>query len=118
MGISDERKEFIEEYPESVPKRVSFKKGDFIGQKYEVVDILGEGGCGTVYLVYFSRHDHYYALKTFKGEYLVKADSIRYSFFLAIIATNHLYRVKTSIMLYMESHALTTIKQLVNIKAF
>jgi hypothetical protein len=49
MAISDERKEFIEAYPESAARQVSFKKGDFIGQKYEVVDILGEGGCGTVY---------------------------------------------------------------------
>jgi serine/threonine protein kinase len=70
MRISDDNRKFREAYPESVPKRVSFKKGDFIGQKYEVIDILGEGGCGTVYLVYYNQHDQFYALKTFKGEYL------------------------------------------------
>lgn len=51
----------------------AYKKGDFIGQKYEVVDVLGEGGFGIVYLVYL--HDltgshPFYALKTFKDEYL------------------------------------------------
>lgn len=76
MVISDERKEFIEAYPESVARQVSFNKGDFIGQKYEVVDILGEGGCGTVYLVYYNQHDQFYALKTFKGEYL-DSDSVK-----------------------------------------
>ena len=33
-------------------KKEQFKKGDFIGQKYEVYDVLGEGGFGIVYLVY------------------------------------------------------------------
>ena len=28
-----------------------YKKGDFIGKKYEVYDILGMGGFGIVYLV-------------------------------------------------------------------
>ncbi len=50
----------------------TYKKGDFIGQKYEVIDILGEGGFGVVYLVYL--HDltyhSFYALKTFKDEFL------------------------------------------------
>lgn len=53
----------------------TYKKGDFIGQKYEVVDILGEGGFGIVYLAFY--HDlagkqvqhPFYALKTFKQEY-------------------------------------------------
>ncbi len=50
----------------------AYKKGSFIDQKYEVVDVLGEGGFGIVYLVYL--HDltyhSFYALKTFKDEFL------------------------------------------------
>lgn len=70
MGISEERNNFLSDYPESIPKITSLKKGDYIGQKYEVVAVLGEGGCGTVYLVYYNLHKQFYALKTFKGEYL------------------------------------------------
>jgi len=29
-----------------------YKKGDFIGKRYEVYDALGMGGFGIVYLVY------------------------------------------------------------------
>jgi len=47
-----------------------YKKGDFIGQKYEVYGILGKGGCGVVYLVYSHDLQGVYALKTFKDEYL------------------------------------------------
>lgn len=50
--------------------RASFKKGDFIGQDYEVYDVLGEGGFGIVYLVYSQRTKEIYALKTFRDEYL------------------------------------------------
>ncbi|MCP4257503.1 MAG: hypothetical protein GY774_08245 [Planctomycetes bacterium] len=39
-----------------------FKKGDFIGQKYEVVDVLGEGGFGIVYLVFAGIDHPFYAL--------------------------------------------------------
>ena len=49
--------------------RKSIKKGDFIGQKYEVYDVLGEGGFGIVYLVYSKRDKFVYALKTIKEEY-------------------------------------------------
>jgi serine/threonine protein kinase len=50
-----------------------YKKGDFIGQRYEVDGILGKGGFGVVYLV--NRIDshgtsHVYALKTFLDEFL------------------------------------------------
>lgn len=48
----------------------TFKKGDFIGQKYEVFNVLGEGGCGIVYLVYSHETKSAYALKTFRDEYL------------------------------------------------
>ncbi len=47
-----------------------YKKGDFIGQKYEVFDVLGMGGCGIVYLVYSNETESVYALKTFRDEYL------------------------------------------------
>lgn len=46
-----------------------FRKGDIIGQKYEVIDLLGEGGFGLVYLAFISPDHPFYALKTFKGAY-------------------------------------------------
>lgn len=52
------------------PRKVPFKKGDFIGQKYEVFDVLGEGGFGIVYLVYSHETKDFFALKTFKDEFL------------------------------------------------
>ena len=51
-----------------------YKKGDFIGQKYEVQRILGKGGCGIVYLVYSQELGEVFALKTFKDEYLADQD--------------------------------------------
>src|SRR3989344_2352192 len=47
-----------------------YKKGDFIGKKYEVYDVLGMGGFGIVYLVYAHETESVYALKTFRDEYL------------------------------------------------
>lgn len=47
-----------------------YKKGDFIGQKYEIHDVLGMGGFGIVYLVYSRETESVYALKTFRDEYL------------------------------------------------
>jgi tetratricopeptide (TPR) repeat protein/tRNA A-37 threonylcarbamoyl transferase component Bud32 len=47
-----------------------YKKGDFIGQKYEVYDVLGKGGFGIVYLVYSHETESVLALKTFRDEYL------------------------------------------------
>jgi tetratricopeptide (TPR) repeat protein len=47
-----------------------YKKGDFIGQAYEVYDVLGVGGFGVVYLVYSHDLKSVYALKTFRDEYL------------------------------------------------
>jgi len=52
---------------------VPYKKGDFIGQKYEVYGVLGVGGFGIVYLVYSIDSQGtgaVYALKTFRDEYL------------------------------------------------
>lgn len=52
---------------------VSYKKGDIIGQRYEVFDIIGAGSFGIVYLVYSHETDSVYALKTFQDKYLDKA---------------------------------------------
>jgi serine/threonine protein kinase len=49
---------------------VSFKKGDLIGLKYEVHEILGRGGISIVYLVYSHETKSIYALKTFQDKYL------------------------------------------------
>ena len=64
------RKPPREDIPKSVHSREKFKKGDFIGQKYEVHDVLGIGGFGIVYLVYSHKTKSAYALKTFRDEYL------------------------------------------------
>ncbi len=50
--------------------RDKYKKGDFIGNKYEVYDLLGEGGFGIVYLVYSHETKNVYALKTFLDKYI------------------------------------------------
>jgi len=39
----------------------SYKKGDFVGQKYEVYGVLGKGGFGIVYLVYSHNTGDVYA---------------------------------------------------------
>ena len=46
------------------------KKGDFIGREYEVFDLLGEGGFGTVYQVYSHSTKEVYAFKTCRDEYI------------------------------------------------
>ncbi len=47
-----------------------YKKGELIGQRYEVYDVLGIGGFGVVYLVYLHDTKSAYALKTLRDEYL------------------------------------------------
>jgi eukaryotic-like serine/threonine-protein kinase len=49
---------------------VPYKKGDIIGQKYEVKGILGKGGFGVVYQVYSREAKKEFALKTFQDEFL------------------------------------------------
>jgi serine/threonine protein kinase len=47
-----------------------YQKGDWIGQKYKVHGILGEGGFGIVYLVSRPGTNSIYALKTFRDEHM------------------------------------------------
>lgn len=45
--------------------------GQFIGQKYEIHKVLGKGGFGIVYLVYSNETRSFYAMKTFRDEFLL-----------------------------------------------
>ncbi len=72
--------------------RTLFKKGNFIGQKYEVFDMLGEGGFGIVYLVYSHETKSAYALKTFRDEYL------------ADINTRERFRKEAQVWIDLERH--------------
>jgi tetratricopeptide (TPR) repeat protein len=47
-----------------------YKKGNVIGGKYEVHDVLGKGGFGVVYKVFDRGATSIFALKTFRDEYL------------------------------------------------
>jgi tetratricopeptide (TPR) repeat protein len=47
-----------------------YKKGEFIGQKYEVYGVLGKGGFGVVYLVFSKETKEVLALKTFRDEFV------------------------------------------------
>ena len=46
-----------------------FKKGDFIDQNYEVLDLLGEGGFGIVYQVFSHQTKEVFAFKTYRDKY-------------------------------------------------
>jgi len=70
---------FWKKIPHSVPRKmletersrgILFKRGDFIGEKYQVSELLGVGGMGVVYLIYAHDTRDIFALKTFKDEYL------------------------------------------------
>ncbi len=50
-------------------------KGTLFGNSYEVRDLLGAGGFGVVYLVYFDSTNKFYALKTLHEECLKNAQS-------------------------------------------
>ena len=65
-----ERKSGESEVDSKQSQEVLYRKGSFIGQKYEVYKELGHGGFGVVYLVCSHRTKAVYALKTFKDEYL------------------------------------------------
>lgn len=53
--------------PSALP---AFERGDFIGDRYQVVDVLGEGGFGIVYLARNLSTNSLVALKTLRGELL------------------------------------------------
>lgn len=49
----------------------TYKKGDVIGDMYEVLGTLGKGGFGVVYLVHLRETGQSFALKTFHDEWMV-----------------------------------------------
>jgi tetratricopeptide (TPR) repeat protein len=66
--------------PKTIPQQdikpgAYYKKGDLIGQKYEVYGILGKGGFGVVYLVYSREYHTVYALKTFRDEFFLEKET-------------------------------------------
>jgi tetratricopeptide (TPR) repeat protein len=59
------------EKPERLARsNVPLAKGELIGGEYEVLDTLGEGGCGVVYLVQVRHTRQTLALKTIRDELL------------------------------------------------
>jgi len=71
---------------------ISYKKGSFIGQNYEVQRELGHGGFGIVYHVYSHETKEVYALKTFRDEYLADTE------------TRELFRREASVWIELERH--------------
>src|SRR3990167_11129687 len=70
---SDEKARASEKPPEEKNLSALYKKGDFIGKKYEVYDVLGMGGFGIVCLVrsYGTYGTSIFCvLKTLRDEYL------------------------------------------------
>ncbi|HET6897929.1 MAG TPA: tetratricopeptide repeat protein, partial [Vicinamibacteria bacterium] len=53
-----------------MPSPPAFKRGDFIGDRIQVIDVLGEGGFGIVYLVASVDTRSTHALKALRGELL------------------------------------------------
>jgi serine/threonine protein kinase len=51
-------------------RQAIFGQGDLIGYDYEVKRVIGEGGFGVVYLVYWHATGNVLALKTFRDEFL------------------------------------------------
>jgi len=52
-----------------------YKKGDLIGNVYEVLGVLGVGGFSIVYLVYSHETESAYALKTLRDEFLEEPET-------------------------------------------
>lgn len=51
-----------------------YKKGDVIGNNYEVYDVIGRGGFGIVYKAFSRSMGEVFALKTFRDEYFNDSD--------------------------------------------
>jgi tetratricopeptide (TPR) repeat protein len=80
------------ESDQNLRPEIFYKKGDFIGQKYEVYRVLGKGGFGIVYLVYSHNTKTVLALKTFRDEYLMDAE------------TRKLFRREANVWMDLERH--------------
>lgn len=87
-------KELVKGLGEIFPcKRGAFYQvGDRIGGWYEVVGMLGKGGCGVVYLVLRLSEQKFYALKTFRDEFLASA------------ATREAFKRELSVWISLEKH--------------
>src|SRR5579872_7001461 len=51
-------------------KSLPYKKGERIGERFNIYEVLGKGGFGVVYLVFDSETRSLCALKTFRDELL------------------------------------------------
>ncbi len=71
MTGDDSGGRFEKNKPESeiLNESAPYKIGDMIGEKYEILDILGKGGFGIVYLVDAKDLGGVYAMKTFRDEF-------------------------------------------------
>lgn len=77
---------------DSIHRFVASERGNFIGQKYEVIKEVGHGGFGIVYLVYSHETKEAYAFKTFKDEYRTDAE------------TRELFRKEANTWIELERH--------------
>ena len=56
---------------EKFPKQTQLQPGDVLGGRFEILDVLGEGGMGTVYKALDHEVDHVVALKLIRPEMAV-----------------------------------------------
>src|SRR5262245_14676608 len=54
-----------------------YRPGEVIGQQFEIVRLLGQGGCGVVYLARNLEADRIVALKSFRDDLLTDLDTRR-----------------------------------------